>query len=243
MPPDESYIGKTAYRGEIAANYERDRVNEPVWQREQEWFEAWARRIPAGATVLDIPVGTGRFVGILRARGCKLHAVDISEDMLAEVRRRWPEDDGLVIERGDAEVLPYADASFDYIVCWRLFHLLPSATAERVLRELARVNRGTIVLEVFGVEEGGRLALALGACKRRLGRAIRRLARGTAANLSVGSKATMPWAHITNYPHAERQLRAQFARCNLRLLGAETLADYHGRPARIYFLTGGRASL
>lgn len=215
------YAGKTAYQGGIAANYDRDRQGEPVWQQEQAWVEGWAQAIPAGAKVLDLPAGTGRFIGILRARGARVHAVDISEDMLAELRRAWPnEGDGLTIERADAEALPFADNSFDFAVCWRLLHLLPAGIDERVLRELARVCRGGIVLEVFGIEPVGPLR----AWWRRLRARFRR------------PDASAPWSHITSYARREPEVLRLIARCGLRVVRAETLAVYHGNAARIYLL-------
>ena len=56
MIQPNTYTGKTAYQGPIAANYDRDRVGEPVWQSEQAWFAGWAARVPAGARVLDVPI-------------------------------------------------------------------------------------------------------------------------------------------------------------------------------------------
>lgn len=226
MMPKDTYTGKSAYHGCIAANYDRDRVGEPVWQREQDWFAGWVQGVPAGAQVLDVPAGTGRFIGMLRTRGARVHAVDISEDMLAELRQRWPgEGLELVVERADAEALPYAAGQFDFVVCWRLFHLLPPAASERVLRELARVCRGEILLEVFGVELGGRVTARLLAFKSRV-----------QAWLRPDPAPATPWGHITNYPQCEPDLQVMFARCGLQVIGSETLADYHGRPARIYRL-------
>lgn len=225
MTQPDTYTGKTAYQGSIAANYDRDRVGEPVWQCEQAWFEAWSAGVPAGARVLDLPAGTGRFVGLLRARGARVHAVDISEDMLAELRRNWPaEGENLVVERADAEALPYAPGTFDFVVCWRLFHLLPPAACERVLRELARVCRGQIVLEVFGVETDGPVVVFLRTLKTRLRAWLR------------PDPAPAPWAHITNYPQREPVLLRMIDRCGLQVAGCETLTVYHGRPARIYLL-------
>lgn len=227
MTSDPSYAGKSAYRGDVALNYERDRINEPVWLREQTWMEQWAKIIPAGARVLDAPTGTGRFVGIFRERGAKIHAVDVSEDMLAELRRRHlPDGDSLVVERGDAESLPYPAAMFDWVICWRLFHLLPAASAERVVREFARVCRGRIVVEVFGVELGGAFKARLRRLRRWFERKRQRPPESEAC----------PWAHITNYAHREADLLAMFAKCGLQVSGTETLAHYRGSPARIYFL-------
>lgn len=236
MSSDRIYIGKTAYRGEVAANYDRDRVTEPIWKEEQRWMEAWARCVPRGARLLDLPAGTGRFIEIWRARGARVHAVDISADMLAALRRRWPDGDAnLIIERADGEALPFASGSFDFVVCWRLFHLLPAEVAERVLRELARVCRGQIVLEVFNVSQEGRLRLLARAAKVKIRQWL-----GATSPRTVSSET--PWAHITSYPQTEHGMRALFGRCGVRLNRAETLTHYQGTPTRVYHLeAGGRA--
>jgi ubiquinone/menaquinone biosynthesis C-methylase UbiE len=225
MTPPSSYLGKTAYHGQVAENYDRDRVGEPIWQQEQAWVENWARAIPEGATVLDLPAGTGRFIGLLQARGARVHAVDISEDMLAALRARWqPQAGGLVVARGDAEALEYPDRFFDFVLCWRLFHLLPPGVAERVAAELARVCRGRIAVEVFGAEPGGAVVGSVRLAWRRLKALLPR--RGPAK----------PWSHITNYPHREQALVRMFTRHGLRLAGIASVADYGGRPATVLLL-------
>lgn len=224
MSGDQSYAGKSAYKGEVAINYERDRASEPVWRREQAWMEQWARGVPAGARILDLPAGTGRFVDIFRARGATVHAVDVSEDMLSEVRRRFPDGTGnLLVERHDAEALPYPADTFDFVVCWRFFHLLPPAAAERVVRQFARVCRGRTVIEVFGVEVESGAAAWFREVRRRLATSRKKAKRGAP-----------PWAHITNYAHRETDLLALFARCRLQVTSIETLDEYRGQPARVY---------
>lgn len=224
MSGDQSYAGKSAYRGAVALNYERDRTAEPVWLREQAWMEQWSRAVPSGARILDLPTGTGRFVDIFLARRAIVHAVDVSEDMLNEVRRRYPAGTGdLRVERNDAEALPYPADTFDFVICWRLFHLLPPEVAERVVREFARVCRGRIVIEVFGVETQDGLGAWLRGVRRRL-----------AARRKRADPGAEPWAHITNYTHRESSLLAMFARCGLRVASAETLDHYRGQPARVY---------
>jgi hypothetical protein len=131
-----------------------------------------------------------------------------------------------VVAQGDAEALDCADGSFDFVICWRLMHLLPQDVAERVVCELARVCRGEIVLEVLGVYLGGRWGASVRAFKRRLRSLLGLRAR-------AGGK---PWSHITNYPHREADLLALFSRCGLRLEAAESLWDDDGQPARIYVL-------
>jgi ubiquinone/menaquinone biosynthesis C-methylase UbiE len=219
-----NYSGKNAYFGRVAASYETDRVEEPIWNLEQEWVARWASEVFPGARLLDIPVGTGRFVPVWLARKAEVSALDISEDMLEVVRRReFGRNPALLLEKGDAEALVHPDASFDFVVCWRLLHLVPDSVARKVLGELARVCRGRVVVQVFGVIME----------TRRLGRLrawIRRwLPRGD-------SPESLPWGHIENYAHSEACLQRMFKECGLRLVFAETLAEYGGRPVRIYVL-------
>ena len=226
MKDDQTYAGKSAYHGQVAANYEKDRVSEPIWAQEQDWMKQWAQTIPSGARVLDIPTGTGRFVGLFRERGAKVHAVDVSNDMLAEVRRcHSPDGESLFIERGDAEALSYKSGTFEFVVSWRLFHLLPPAAAKRVLSEFARVCKGTILVEVLGVDTSGTL--------RGYWRAAR---RWVTAHFRSKNAETRPWGHIANYIHRDRDLRALFAECGLRLIGVQTLATNQESHAHIYLL-------
>jgi SAM-dependent methyltransferase len=97
----------------------------------------------AARSVLDMPCGTGRFLPGLAAEGRTLVAGDLSLPMLlaageASARR----------VRADATRLPFGDASFDLVLCMRfLFHVPPALQLE-VLRELGRVTRGALVVDV-----------------------------------------------------------------------------------------------
>jgi SAM-dependent methyltransferase len=100
-----------------------------------------------GERWLDVATGTGA-VAIRAARaGADVTGVDIAPRMLATARRSTAEA-GLRIrfDLGDAELLPYADASFDVVSSAQgvIFALDPRAAA----RQLARVCR-----------PGGRLGL------------------------------------------------------------------------------------
>ena len=89
-------------------------------------------------TVLDVATGTGAVgSGLVHRTGCSVVGVDQSAEMLAEARRRVPERVRLVL--GDAERLPFPDASFDGLTVTYLLRYVddPAGT----LRELARVVR------------------------------------------------------------------------------------------------------
>jgi demethylmenaquinone methyltransferase/2-methoxy-6-polyprenyl-1,4-benzoquinol methylase len=95
-------------------------------------------RVGAADTVLDVATGTGAVATELVLRtGCTVVALDQSPEMLSEARRRVPARVTLV--QGDAEQLPFPDASFDGLTVTYLLRYVddPAAT----LRELARVVR------------------------------------------------------------------------------------------------------
>jgi demethylmenaquinone methyltransferase / 2-methoxy-6-polyprenyl-1,4-benzoquinol methylase len=124
------------------------------------WRRFLVGRIDAGpeSTVLDVATGTGAVaVEIIRQKGCRVVGLDQSEAMLAEARRRVPQAVELV--RGDADHLPFENATFDALTFTYLLRYVddPGAT----LRELARVVRsgGTIAGLEFAVPQN-RLARA-----------------------------------------------------------------------------------
>ena len=104
-----------------------------------------ALRIPAGADVLEVGVGTGASLAGYPAH-CRLTAVDRSQAMLRAARRKverggWTHVD---IVEGDATALGFPDDSFDYV---NAFHVVTVVDdADRLLREAIRVCRpgGTI---------------------------------------------------------------------------------------------------
>lgn len=94
--------------------------------------------------VLDVATGTGMVAErLVRRYGCEVVGLDQSEAMLDAARRRLREDRRLSarvrLVVGEAERLPFADATFDHLTFTYLLRYVddPAAT----LRELARVVR------------------------------------------------------------------------------------------------------
>ena len=88
--------------------------------------------------LLDVGTGTGRAALILAAGGAKVTGVDASEEMLAIARQRAA---GLGrdvdLREGDAEHLPFDDASFDTVVC--AFSLCTIPSPDAAIAEMRRV--------------------------------------------------------------------------------------------------------
>lgn len=100
--------------------------------------------------VLDLACGNGRFMRqVLEAfPRLALTGLDLSPAYVQEARRRvaeWPRAELAV---GQAEAMPFPDATFDAVTCVYLFHELPPKVRRAVAHEIARVLKpgGVLVL-------------------------------------------------------------------------------------------------
>jgi SAM-dependent methyltransferase len=81
-----------------------------------------AAAIESGAAVLDLCCGPGFVGAAAQARGAMVTGCDFSIAMLEQARDRFP---GIAFDFGDAEALPYQDASFDVVVANFGIHHVP----------------------------------------------------------------------------------------------------------------------
>ncbi|MGQ0618919.1 MAG: class I SAM-dependent methyltransferase [Panacagrimonas sp.] len=115
-----------------------------------------AAKIRPGERVLDLATGTGITAIAARERGARVTGVDLTPELLA-VAQKKAEDEGfndIDFREGDAEALPFADASFDVVLstCGHMF----APDQPRVAAELARVTRpGGRVVFLAWTPEGG----------------------------------------------------------------------------------------
>jgi len=212
-----SYDGYTKYDERVARAYDADRQSEEHWRAEHAYVEQRARARRLGR-VLDLPVGTGRFLELLVGAESVI-GVDISADMLsvAEERRRSLQMSNTLIVRGDGLGLPFPDGFFDTVLCFRLIHLLPPALVPRLLSELARVSAGEVLVQVYAAPER-RPGWYESPLVRPLLAILRRLRRSR----------PRPWSHIQSYPHSADFLEKSAAAAGLRLLRRVHLTDYAG---------------
>lgn len=101
-----------------------------------------------GDCLLDVACGSGNLAIPAARAGATVTGVDIATNLLEQARAR-AESEGFVIQfdEGDAESLPYADASFDIVVS--MFGAMFAPRPELVAAEMVRVCR-----------HGGRIAMA-----------------------------------------------------------------------------------
>src|SRR5262245_3866481 len=102
--------------------------------------------VPAGGSLLEVGIGTGRIALPLLARGINVTGVDISTLMVERLHEKYAAVRGeqaerawgrLTIELVDMTALPFADASFDAAVGVHVFHLVPEW--QQALDEVLRV--------------------------------------------------------------------------------------------------------
>jgi SAM-dependent methyltransferase len=139
----------TEYQGNnaIAAEY----YNGSLWPKFRFW--EWVAHLPrggerkarnevlrhlpnlSGTRLLDVAIGDGRNLPLI-PRDCQVYGVDISRVLLEKTKRDYPDRDTHLIV-GEAESLPFPDATFDNM--FSLGALNHVNNPGQALREMARV--------------------------------------------------------------------------------------------------------
>lgn len=96
----------------------------------------WRKRALRGiqGNVLDVACGTGDMVVELLKHGCTVTGIDLSDEMLAIARQKAT---SAIFQLGNAEALPFPDASFDAVTC--AFGVRNFVHLEQGLNEMLRV--------------------------------------------------------------------------------------------------------
>ena len=134
----------------VVARYDEDRFAHGSGRRstERKWRAiraAMGTSFGALERVLDLPCGTGRFTGRLLDERKRVIAADRSLPMLSAAREKRGEASYVC---ADAERLPFADGAFDLVLSIRFLFHVPRERRVGVLREMARVSRRFVVVDV-----------------------------------------------------------------------------------------------
>jgi len=173
----------------LPRRYDRLSAALSFWQ-DPRWRRALVDAVApqAGERILDVATGTGMVAAELRARAdCTVVGLDQSPQMLAAARARFAGEGARVeLVEGEAERLPFEDASFDALTFTYLLRYVEDPLA--TMRELTRV-----------VRPGGRVAsLEFGVPPRRLPREAWRLY--TVIGLpTLGRVASREWAEVGRF--------------------------------------------
>ncbi|MEX2237040.1 MAG: methyltransferase domain-containing protein [Dehalococcoidia bacterium] len=132
-----------------------------------------------GGRVLDIACGAAGDVAQLVPNGWEAHGMEPSSTMLGFAREREAREGGEVrLVRGIAEALPYADDSFDRVMCKGSFdHFARPRAAIEEIRRVLRPN-GRFVMSLANFES----------LSCRLGRRLHPVIKATNADFRNGSR-------------------------------------------------------
>ncbi len=142
MPSENPQYSKNEVSGEFdrAASYYADERGQSPWFQAQMRIALEMLDAAQGQErLLDIGCAAGAEIPPLLARGFQIVGIDYSPEILRLAEQRLGALHGVRLCRGDAEALPFPDASFDRVVCLGVFEYL--ATYDRCLEEIRRVLR------------------------------------------------------------------------------------------------------
>jgi ubiquinone/menaquinone biosynthesis C-methylase UbiE len=222
-PSTGNYDGYHKYDRQIAGTYEADREVEAHWSHEEEFVQRYLRSKQI-ESLLDLPVGTGRFFrhyhGVANIVG-----VDVSEEMLAKAREKLsllPRSSNVELLKGDVFALPFADDQFEVTIVWRLLHLIPPTLLPKAIAELTRVTRAELTVQTY--VPANRLKDKIRRRARRLGMEIKR--RVVAQTTPNRAESLKPWSHIQSYLHDQAEIDGLFRACGYRCSESFILARY-----------------
>jgi len=153
---DEDRIGhlKSRYLGKGASEYNNQRKGNARWQAEHKITKEFLVE-HRGKTVLDMPVGTGRFVGLYKEFDMSVYGMDRSADMLTETQKE-AESYGLTdltLVLGDATNFLPKKLKSDIVVCTRFLNWLPTDLARQAFLLLAEACQDEMLITLSSIDE------------------------------------------------------------------------------------------
>lgn len=139
---------------EAATKYSRALDGTSTHSREMACIFSGLEGLPSGASVLDIPCGTGRLLKELTEKGYRVteadsspHMINLAQSRAVEEKINLPEEAFIVANIFES---PFEDKAFDAVISNRLFHHFPeSEVRRRALKEIGRIARGPIIVSFF----------------------------------------------------------------------------------------------
>ncbi len=187
-----------------------------------------SRYLPAaqGARLLDAGCGGGAYAVRLARRGFDVEAVDFSEYVLNNAKRRVANErlaSSITVRPGDVTSLSYADWSFDCVLCWGVLMHVPDVSG--AVAELCRVTKPTGTLVVCEVNMRSpetwvdRLAAKLGKHRVEM--------RRTAAGIET-------WVEYGSGPIVRRHANIKWLKSELQSNGFDEISRVSGQFTHMY---------
>ncbi|MFW5902294.1 MAG: class I SAM-dependent methyltransferase [archaeon] len=142
-------------KGEVASKYDEERFTgqggEIINRREKKNVLDLLGDIE-GKKILDLGAGTCRYSVLFSEQGAEVTAMDISQEMLNEGKKKAEErgvEDKINFIKGDALNTGFEDNSFDIVTAMRLFHLVPDPKG--LFKEMKRVTNDRVLFDFFNL--------------------------------------------------------------------------------------------
>jgi ubiquinone/menaquinone biosynthesis C-methylase UbiE len=107
--------------------------------------------VKRGKIAADIGAGSGFITGGLIGKGLKVIAVDQSEAMLEEMRKKFSSAEGIEYRLGVAEKLPISDEAVDYAFANMYIHHVESP--QKAIKEMVRILKPGGKLVITDMDE------------------------------------------------------------------------------------------
>lgn len=137
---------KNKYVDNIARNYEKIRTCEPKWKKEQEAVSKMILNL--SGTVLDIPIGTGRFIKPCLENNLSIIGIDSSKDMLNIASKKFYNRNDVILKIGDILNIDLDNKSVNNSICVRILNWLTPNEMNKAIQELIRVTKNKIILSI-----------------------------------------------------------------------------------------------
>lgn len=149
------------YWDQIAPEYEH--FIEKYWKVYPSLLDKIAQDVDAGNTVLEVATGTGLLALKIAEQGAQVYAVDISQPMIEEAKKKKKEKEIDIVEFSveDAYALPFDNGMFDTVICNNALHNMKYP--RKALSEIERVLKpgGRLIATIVGIGESSKFKIAL----------------------------------------------------------------------------------
>ena len=132
------------YAGRKAKIYLAKRTDKAKWHNEQVTVERMLNGVKGN--VLDVAIGTGRFIELYFKLDLDIVGIDISADMMQQIPKATK--GKIKLYTGDANRLQFKDREFNTVVCVRLLHLVEEKEMQLIVMELCRVAKKHIIITI-----------------------------------------------------------------------------------------------
>ena len=112
-----------------------------------------------GKTVLEAGCGAGRFTEVLLKKGATLVSADLS-DAVEVNQENFPQNDTHLVIQADINNMPFADESFDVVICLGVIQHTPDS--DKTIEDLYKLVKkgGTLVIDHYTYTKSNYLRLA-----------------------------------------------------------------------------------